>query len=146
MKHTPFVIGMILLITATLHVASSARAATFTVNSTTDAVDAAPGDGICATVGGDCTLRAAIEETNALAGADDIVLPAGIYTLTIPGPLEDAGHTGDLDISGDLTINGAGQSITIIDGGGIDRVFHIPTPNVAAFVSGVTIQKGGRAG
>ena len=141
MKHTPFVIGMILLITATLHMASSAHATTFTVNSTTDAVDAAPGDGICATVGGDCTLRAAIEETNALAGADDIVLPAGIYTLTIPGPLEDAGHTGDLDISGDLTINGAGQSITIIDGGGIDRVLDIRSSAIAE-IADVTVRNG----
>lgn len=41
----------------------------FTVDVTTDDADANPGDGTCATSGGDCTLRAAIEETNALANA-----------------------------------------------------------------------------
>lgn len=59
-----------------------AHAATFTVNSTADAVDAALGDGVCATAGGQCTLRAAIQEANALAGADTITLPAGTYILT----------------------------------------------------------------
>jgi len=35
----------------------------FTVDSTVDAVDANPGDGLCATEAGECTLRAAIQET-----------------------------------------------------------------------------------
>ena len=42
--------------------------ATFTVNSTADAGDANTGDGVCATTGGVCTLRAAIQQANALAG------------------------------------------------------------------------------
>lgn len=47
-------------------------AATFTVDSTGDEVDLSPGNGICATSLGTCTLRAAIQEANALAGADNI--------------------------------------------------------------------------
>jgi CSLREA domain-containing protein len=44
-------------------------AATFTANSTADLVDANPGDGVCgANPAGDCTLRAAIMEANALGG------------------------------------------------------------------------------
>jgi hypothetical protein len=62
-----------------------AHAATFTVNSTADAVDAHPGDGVCADASGHCTLRAAVMEANALSGPDTITLPAGTYTLTIPG-------------------------------------------------------------
>src|SRR6267142_2371732 len=56
---------------------SRADAATFTVNSTADAVEWNPGDGICETAAGNgvCTLRAAIQETNALPGADIINLP-----------------------------------------------------------------------
>jgi CSLREA domain-containing protein len=50
---------------------------TFNVNSTTDAVDVIPGDGICASLGGVCTLRASIQEANASAGDDIINLPAG---------------------------------------------------------------------
>ena len=56
----------------------NAKAATFVINATGDAVDATPGDGICDTGGlnsaGDteCTLRAAIQEANAFAGGDTI--------------------------------------------------------------------------
>ena len=54
-----------------------AEAATFTVNATADAVDAIPGDGLCQTATpGQCTLRAAIMETNALPGTHTII-PAG---------------------------------------------------------------------
>jgi hypothetical protein len=52
-----------------------AVAATFTVNSTVDAVDATPGDGACATSSGTCTLRAGVMEANALAGADVVTSP-----------------------------------------------------------------------
>ena len=62
--------------------ATPAQGASFTVNATHDAVDAAPGDGICADAGGACTLRAAVMETNALPGADEISLPAGTYVYT----------------------------------------------------------------
>ena len=53
-------------------------AATFVVNSTGDAADVAPGNGTCSTGGTnsqsavECTLRASIEEANALAGTDTI--------------------------------------------------------------------------
>jgi CSLREA domain-containing protein len=40
------------------------RASTYVVNSDADTADANPGDGICVTVGGNCTLHAAIEEAN----------------------------------------------------------------------------------
>lgn len=53
-------------------------------------------------------MRAAIQETNALAGHDTIELPAGTHELTIPGPYEQEAATGDLDIRNALTINGAG--------------------------------------
>ena len=55
-----------------------ALAPTLAVNSTGDAGDAVPGNGLCDTGGTnsqgatECTLRAAIEEANALAGADTI--------------------------------------------------------------------------
>jgi CSLREA domain-containing protein len=43
------------------------HAAAFTVDSSLDSADAAPGDGVCAAVESSaCTLRAAIEEANAL--------------------------------------------------------------------------------
>ena len=47
--------------------------ATFTVNSSSDQSDTNPGNGVCATSSLTCTLRAAIEEANALPGADTIL-------------------------------------------------------------------------
>jgi CSLREA domain-containing protein len=87
-----------------------ASALTFTVGATTDAADANLGDMLCAAVGGACTLRAAVQEANDTAGADTIVLPAGTYALTHYGALEDAAATGDLDVTSDVTIEGAGAS------------------------------------
>ena len=58
-----------------------ARAATFLVDSSADTSDLAPGDGTCEiSTGGPCTLRAAIEESNALPGSDVIQVPAGTYS------------------------------------------------------------------
>lgn len=124
---------------------SPARGLTLTVNSTADGVDANPGDGVCATAGGQCTLRAAIQEANAVSGPDTINLPAGTFTLSIAGTGEDAAATGDLDITGPLTISGTGAGRTIINGGNIDRVFHL-IGAVPVTISGVTITNGNAAG
>jgi len=88
---------------------------TFTINSTADTADATLGDGICADVTGACTLRAAIEEANALAGGDDIVLPAGTYTRSI---------NSQLSITDDLTITGVGAA-SIVDANNMQRGFRI---------------------
>jgi CSLREA domain-containing protein len=89
-------------------------AATFVVNTTADTQDATPGNGQCADAGGACSLRAAITEANALAGADIITLPAGTYTHSLTAATEDANAGGDMDITGPLTINGAGAATTIV--------------------------------
>jgi len=101
---------------------SRLSADTYTVTSTADIADPTPLDGIC----DGCTLRAAIQTANAHAGADEIILPAGLFRLSLTGTGEDACLTGDLDITGlgALTITGAGREATIIDGLSSDRVFH----------------------
>ena len=113
----------------------------FTVTSTADAADTNPGDGVCDDGAGSCTLRAAIMEANATAGADTITLPAGTYTLAIAGTGEDAAKTGDLDITSDLTITGEGADTSIIDGGGIDRVIHVH-PGAVVAITSVMIRNG----
>src|SRR6266581_3537980 len=118
--------------------ASHGLAATFTVDTTADVVDALPGDGVCATATGACSLRAAVQESRALPGADTIILPSGLYLLTIAGAGNNSATSGDLDISEDLTILGAGARTTIIDGNRLDRVFDVRNP-VPVVISGGTI-------
>ncbi len=130
-----------LLLLATLIASPCSSAATFTVNGTMDTVDVLPGDGVCADSNGNCTLRAAVQEANASAGADTIILRPGTYPLTIPGNSEQNAATGDLDITGPVTITGAGAGSTTIDANGLDRIFEvIDAGNVS--ISGVTLQNG----
>jgi len=54
----------------------------FLVDSFVDEADANPGDGLCATLGGLCSLRAAIEEANEREQNDSIILPGGLNSMT----------------------------------------------------------------
>ena len=118
---------------------------TFRVNSTGDAVDAAPGNGVCRTASGACTLRAAIQEANALAGAQAVMLPAGVYKITLAEPANGGIAGGDLDITGPARITGAGAARTTIDGNlRKHRVVVVAgTAGSRVELSGVTI-RGGR--
>jgi CSLREA domain-containing protein len=128
-------------------VTSPARAATILVTGTADVL----------ADDGQCTLREAIIAANsdtpsglasgecvAGSGSDTITVPAGMYTLTLAGVGEDAAATGDLDLTSDVTIAGAGAGTTIVDGNGAalgDRVFDIPAgANVA--LTGLTVRGG----
>lgn len=105
-----------------------AWSATFDVNSLGDGIDAIVGNGICATAGGVCTLRAAVQEANFFSDADSVNLPNGTITLTIPGADEDIAATGDLDIIHDVTIAGLLGGDSNIDGNGTvtqDRIFEV---------------------
>jgi cysteine-rich repeat protein len=112
-----------------------------TVNTEEDGVDAAVGDGRCRTAAGACTLRAAVQEANATAGRDDIVLPPGYYSFELPGDDEDAAATGDLDVADDVSLRGAAANVTFIDARSLDGVLHV-LPGVNAEISGVTIHGG----
>jgi|GEM_PF-2152508 len=103
-----------LVLTAASSTLTRAQSITILVDSTTDAPDAAPGDGACAATGGGCTLRAAVQEANAHPGADVILLPAGTFALTLVG-WDDIAAVGDLDVTDALTLRGAGADATVID-------------------------------
>lgn len=57
---------------------------TFWVDSTADSADSTPGDCICRNAGGDCTLRAAIEEANACSGGQTIRFNIGTTATIVP--------------------------------------------------------------
>lgn len=140
-------ISLIFIFAIVLTFTFSANAANFMVTNTLDTLDNAPGDGICADIGGFCTLRAAIGEANALAGADTILVQAGTYTTTLVAAAEDANAGGDFDITQNLTITGAGQGQTIVQaaltqGTATERVFHNLTVGVSLTLEKMTIQNG----
>ncbi len=123
------------------------HALTFTVDSIDDVADSSPGDNSCNDGSNNCTLRAAIQEANALGGSHTINLSAFTYTLTRSG-IDDTAQDGDLDITSTITITGAGARSTIIDGNGsviADRVFHIHGSG-GATISSVKIQNGNISG
>jgi CSLREA domain-containing protein len=111
----------------------NAAAATFAVTRTDD-----PAPGACDS---DCSLREAVLAANAGSGGDTIALPAGYYRLAIPGPSEDAGATGDLDLRKNVTIAGAGARSTLVDAQGIDRVLDVAS-GVSATISNITVTGG----
>jgi CSLREA domain-containing protein len=136
-----------------LNAAAASTGLTFNVNSTSDRTDSSVGNGVCRTSAGTCTLRAAIQEANARAGADVVIVPAGTYALAIAPLNQNTITTGDLDITGDLTITGAGAASTFVDGGnpppgsppevrGLDRLFEIHAPATAVSFSDLTIRDG----
>lgn len=130
--HVLIVVACIALVRAP---ARDAHAQGFAVNSATDAVDAAPGNGVCETASpGTCTLRAAIQEANATPGDDTITIPPGVYALTIAGVGEDLAATGDLDLTERVTIVGASSTATEINGGDLDVVFDIKSSVIAPHV------------
>ena len=144
--HVLLVVAIVMIVVPLAPQTASAAAAgkTFTVNSSNDLPDANPGDGRCETAAGNssCTLRAAIQEANALAGADTILLQAATYQLQRAGT-DDNALNGDLDITDDVTIIGVSAAGTVLDGNGSvthDRVFDIHSGMV--IISHVTIENG----
>lgn len=111
----------------------------FVVNSVADATDDDLADPACATSANECTLRAAIQQANALAGPDRISVPPGVYTLTITGT-DDLAAAGDLDITDELAISGALSGTTTIDAGARDRIFDVYTTTVK--LANLSLQNG----
>lgn len=136
---------------STILMTTFVSAATFTVNTTLDVQDAAPGNGVCATASNKCSLRAAITEANANSNSDTINIPAGVYTQTLSGFYEDANAGGDWDITGTTKIKGPVSGVATLQAGtdqfnGLDRVLDIVSPAAAVSIAGVVIQNGVRTG
>src|SRR5512143_2282156 len=117
---------------------------TFIVNSTLDEPVSDASGNCVSTPSAKCTLRAAIMAANFSTGPHTITVPSGVYLLTRPG-YDDEAFVGDLDIKGNLTIQGAGSSLTSVDGNGSvthDRVFQIFSSVQNVTLRGMTIRNG----
>ena len=119
--------------------ATASPADPYTVNTQDDYLPFLPSDP-------KISLRSALNSANSNPGPDEIILPAGIYTLTITGSGDDTNSAGDLDIRDSVTITGAGPDKTIIDGNAIDRVFDIlfsfKLEGISVVLKNLTIQNG----
>lgn len=108
--------------------------ASFTVNDNRDLADTNPGDGVCKTQHGTCTLRAAMQETNQHNGPNTITIPE--MTILIENEFRVSDHAGDDSVH----IVGAGIGKTIIDGGNKTRVFFFAARSGSHSISGLTIR------
>ncbi len=131
--------GLLCLITLTagflnFTLPSARAAAAFTVNSTADDADANTADNLCADASGNCTLRAAVEQANATAGADTIGFSVN-GTINLTGALP--------NITDSLTISGPGASQLTVrrDTGGDYRIFTVESASVIN-ISGLTVANG----
>ena len=75
-----FSINMVLMSTTTI-------AANFIVDTSIDEVDVSSGDGVCASFSGECTLRTAVMEANALTGPDTVRVTTDVELTFRPDPL-----------------------------------------------------------
>ena len=98
-----------------------------------------PNPGICAP--GSCSLREAVTLANTRLGPDRILLPASTaLQLTRAGAGDDANSTGDLDVTDDLEIVGAGPTQTILTQTAADRLLHVLGGRLV--VRGIRLQGG----
>ena len=72
----------------------------------------------------DLSLREAVKQGNAAAGAKSIWLPAWQHRLELTGS---GNNAGDLDITGDIAIRGNGAGLSIIDASALtnERIFDV---------------------
>ena len=86
-----------------------------------DAGDAILGDGNCATADSVCTVRAAVEEANALSSCSPITIN---FDNSLSGGTITLSSGSEIQILRDLTITGLGANLLTIDGGaGTNRWF-----------------------
>ncbi len=137
--------GLVAVVVAVGALPGAALAATIAATITADDLDQGPS--------GNCTLREAILAANGdvavdgcTAGdaADTVAVPAGHYLLTIPRPADDSDSptVGDIDITSDLTVEGAGADTTILDANHISRALDIAEGGHTVAVRDVTITNG----
>ena len=114
----------------------------FRVNSNADLADVNLADGKCQTVNpGECTLRAAVEQTNRTSGDDAInfaSLASGTITLT------GGQHLSVANEPDSLTINGPGARTLTVSGNNAGRVFRL-ADDASAVINNLRISNGNSA-
>ncbi|MEX2196505.1 MAG: hypothetical protein WD844_14565 [Thermoleophilaceae bacterium] len=138
--------GLVVLL-ALLAPAAAAHAADFTVNHGGNDGDDTPGDTQCETnVAGQCTLRAALEEANALAGTDAISFAGAITDIDVPSTLD---ASDQVSITGPVTLDwtgAAGPLLRFVVGAADSTIEDVDvlggtTAGIDVATSGVTVRR-----
>ena len=132
------------LMAASLY-STQARAASYVVTASEDEPDAQPGDGVCASDAGHCTLRAAIEETNADADFDTVYVSPAHYVLR-HGPLIFRGQVEVFGRNADWTIIDAERSSRVIELAGREGQFVYARLTAVTLTNGLAAAPGDRGG
>lgn len=135
-----FLVSVLIAFGCLFAVPSAALAVTYTVDSTLDEADATPGVGGCLTVGAKCTLRAAIQESNASTSVLDEISFDGTFngqladTITLGSLLPAIAD--EISIKGGVCTTQAGQEgpCAGVDGPGLNNVFTVES------IDGVVIE------
>jgi CSLREA domain-containing protein len=119
--------GALLLTVLGLALPALASAAAWTVNSTGDQPDASLGNNTCATAGGQCTLRAAIEESNHEGGSEEIFFGSSfnggsgstiVLGSALPAFAPEVGEINGIEAGACTTAAGVSGPCVEIDGAG----------------------------
>ena len=95
----------ILIVVSIMLFSSAAFGASFVVNNSGDTNDANLTDNLCSDSAGNCTLRAAVQQANAISSGDVITFAAGLQTITLALETEIV-----IENAGTLQINGPGAN------------------------------------
>jgi hypothetical protein len=98
-----------------------------------DKPDINHGDGICESEDGVCTLRAAIDESNAMPGQQVVSLGSGVYTIE---------EFISLELTDDLVLIGNGAPQSIIDGFNGSSYVFIISNDATLRIENITIARG----
>ena len=124
-----------------LALAGGTQAAEFNVNNPSDLSDGNPGDGVCEVAQGGCTIRAAVEESNALPGMDTVNIPNGFYSLDLRNA--DRSATLPLEISDSVNLVGESQTGTNVGGVYESRLINIlPEADIQVTIKDMTLTIG----
>src|SRR5215207_109591 len=117
-----------------LHHPAAQAATTFTLNATGDGSDSNLADNACNDGGGNCSLRAAIQQANTTAGTDTI-------NISVSGTINLAGALPVINTN--MTVNGPGSGQLTVrrDTGGVYRIFTVSSAATVA-ISGLTVTNG----
>ncbi len=116
------VASVTLLVHTAANVAVAAAADHLVVDTVSDTVDVNPGDGLCADAANRCSLRAAMQESEQLAGHDTITFAVGDGTIIVLddslGPLPDVTEQLTIDATTDPAYVAAGRPAIEVDATG----------------------------